>query len=66
LNRFNIPLKHAHASGHANGKQLRKIAEYIKPKKLFPIHTDRAEMFNKIIRKVKIVRPEVGKEIEIK
>jgi ribonuclease J len=66
LNRFNIPLKHAHASGHADGRQLKKIAEYIKPKQLFPIHTDRAEMFNKLIRKVRIVRPEVGKEIEIK
>lgn len=66
LNRFNIPLRHAHASGHADGKQLKKIAEYIKPKKLFPVHTDKSEMFNKIIRKVKIVKPEVGKEIEIK
>lgn len=66
LNRFNIPLRHAHASGHANGKQLKKIAEYIKPEKLFPIHTDKPGMFSKIIKKVKIVRPKIGKEIVIK
>jgi len=30
------------------------------------IHTDKAEMFNRLIRKVKIVMAEVGKEIEIK
>jgi len=29
-------------------------------------HIDRTEMFNKLIRKVKIVRPEVEKETEIK
>jgi ribonuclease J len=63
LKKFNIPLKHAHASGHADGKQLKKIAEEIKPKVLFPVHTEKPEMFGKIIKKVKIVMPEVGKEI---
>ncbi|MEM2896178.1 MAG: LAGLIDADG family homing endonuclease [Candidatus Bathyarchaeia archaeon] len=66
LNRFKIPIKHAHASGHADSKQLKKIAEEIKPKMLFPIHTEKPEMFKMLIRKVKIVKPEVGKGIEIK
>jgi len=45
---------------------LKKIAEDIRPKELFPVHTDKPEMFSKLIKKVKIVRPEVGKEIKIK
>jgi ribonuclease J len=61
LEKFKIPLKHAHASGHADSKQLKRIAEEINPKKLFPIHTDKPNMFSKIIKKVKIVHPELGK-----
>jgi ribonuclease J len=61
LEKFKIPLKHAHASGHADSKQLKRIAEEINPKKLFPIHTDKPNMFSKIIKKVKIVYPELGK-----
>lgn len=66
LNRFKIPLRHAHASGHADGRQLKRIAEFIGPKVLYPIHTDRAEMFSRIIKKVKIERPKLGKTIEIR
>ncbi|MEM5772895.1 MAG: MBL fold metallo-hydrolase [Candidatus Aenigmatarchaeota archaeon] len=66
LKKFEIPLKHAHASGHANAIQLKKIAEGILPKKIFPVHTERPELFGKLTKKVKIIKPEIGKEIEIK
>ena len=46
-----------------DAKQLKSIAEFIKPKKLIPIHTDKAELFKRIRRKVKIVRT---KRMEIK
>jgi len=65
LNRFKMPIKHAHASGHANGKQLKQIIEEVKPKRLFPIHTDKPELFKKIT-KFKTVLPEVGRSIKIK
>lgn len=65
LNRFDIPLKHAHASGHADSRQLKAIAERIKPKRLYPIHTDKAEMFGRLIRRVKVERTESGKEIQL-
>jgi ribonuclease J len=64
LERFKIPLRHAHASGHADGRQLKKIAQEIKPKQLFPVHTDKPEMFGKIIKKVKVIYPELGKSYE--
>jgi len=66
LRHFGLKLYQAHASGHVDVRQLKKIAEYIKPKKLFPIHTDRAEMFKKLIgKKVKVIQPEIGKTIVI-
>jgi ribonuclease J len=60
LEKFKMNMRQAHASGHANGKQLKKIAEFVKPDKLFPIHTDKPEMFKKIIKE-KIILPELGK-----
>jgi ribonuclease J len=66
LEKFKIPLKHAHASGHADAKQLKKIAEFIKPKQLYPVHTDKPEMFKKLIgKKVRVVLPEIGKAVMI-
>jgi len=59
LNKFNIPLEHAHAGGHANGEQLKEIVETIKPKQLFPIHTEDAGMFKQLIRE-NIVIPQYG------
>ena len=61
IDRFKMSIKHAHASGHADGKQLKEIAETVKPGNLFPVHTDKPEMFKKLI-KGKIVLPELGKE----
>jgi ribonuclease J len=34
-----------HASGHASGKELQEFIDNIKPKKLIPIHTERADLF---------------------
>jgi ribonuclease J len=66
LNHFGIQYYHFHASGHAPGIDIVEMVNEINPKILIPIHTDKAEMFNRLIRKVNIVRAEVGKEIEIK
>jgi hypothetical protein len=41
---------------HLDAKQLKSIAEFIKPKRLISIHTDKAKLFKRIRRKVKIVR----------
>jgi len=66
LNHFKMKFHQVHASGHISPKELKEVVKKINPKQLFPIHTDRPEMFNRLIKKVRIVRPIVGKEIEIK
>jgi ribonuclease J len=66
LDHFGIQYYHFHASGHAPGVDIVEMINEVNPKILIPVHTDKAEMFNRIIRKVNIVKPEVGKEIEIK
>jgi ribonuclease J len=60
LERFGIPLEHAHASGHADAEQLKTIIEGIKPKKVYPIHTEKPELFKKLVKKVKVEKPESG------
>lgn len=41
----NIPLSHAHTSGHASILDLKRLAKAIAPKVLVPIHTFNAEKF---------------------
>ncbi|MEM5835975.1 MAG: MBL fold metallo-hydrolase [Candidatus Aenigmatarchaeota archaeon] len=65
LNKFKIPFKHVHASGHADISQLKKIAEGISPKKIFPIHTERPDLFINLTKKAKVIIPEVGRGIEV-
>ena len=39
LGALNIPLEHAHTSGHASIKDLKRLASAVAPKMLVPIHT---------------------------
>ena len=64
LDKFNIPLKKAHAGGHANGPQLKDIADAISPKQLFPIHTEKAGMFKDIVEG-NVTIPELGRNYEL-
>ena len=41
----NIPLKHAHTSGHASIGDLKRLAKAVAPKMLVPIHTFEADQF---------------------
>lgn len=52
-----------HASGHASGKELKELVQQINPVQLFPIHTKRPELFQKI--GVRTVEVEYGKEISL-
>jgi mRNA degradation ribonuclease J1/J2 len=36
-----------HASGHASGPEIFETIDRIKPKQVFPIHTENPEMFQK-------------------
>jgi len=47
LKHFNLPTHQIHASGHANGIEIREMIKEIRPKKLIPIHTEKPELFFK-------------------
>jgi ribonuclease J len=47
LRHFNLPMHQIHASGHANGIEIREMIKEIGPKKLIPIHTENPELFFK-------------------
>ena len=49
LNHYGLPQYHVHVSGHITPLQLRKKLEEIKPKKIFPVHCEKPELFNRFI-----------------
>jgi len=44
---FKMHFHQLHASGHINKNQLVSMIDYIKPKKLFPVHTENQQLFKK-------------------
>jgi ribonuclease J len=53
---FNLKFVQSHCSGHICGKDLKKLIEEIRPKSLYPIHTEHPEMFRNLNIKNKIVK----------
>jgi ribonuclease J len=60
---FDLKREHAHCSGHAPGNDLKEIVKEIKPKELFPVHTDYPERFRDF--KPHTVRIKNGKRYKI-
>ncbi|HKV90346.1 MAG TPA: MBL fold metallo-hydrolase [Thermoplasmata archaeon] len=58
LEHFGLSFHQYHASGHASGPELRAIVEAIRPKAVFPIHTEHPEAFEGWAPRT--VRPELG------
>jgi ribonuclease J len=52
LDHFQIRFHQLHASGHMNRQQLTELINRIKPKQLFPIHTENPELFKKAHKNV--------------
>jgi ribonuclease J len=52
----NIPLDHAHTSGHASIVDLKRLAEAVAPKMLVPIHTYEPEQFPEHFKAVSLKR----------
>jgi ribonuclease J len=48
LNHFKIKFHQLHASGHMNRRQLAELISHIRPKRLFPVHTENPQLFKKI------------------
>ncbi len=56
LRHFKINFHQLHASGHMNRNQLANLINYIKPKQIFPIHTENPSLFKKVNKNVNLVR----------
>ncbi len=49
LDHFGLPMYHIHCSGHIMPSELKKNIERIKPKKLFPIHTEHPALYGRYV-----------------
>ncbi|MEA2089593.1 MAG: MBL fold metallo-hydrolase [Thermoproteota archaeon] len=56
LDHFGIRFHQLHASGHMNRQQLTDLINYIKPKRIFPIHTENQQLFKKISNNVQMIK----------
>jgi len=67
LRRYGLPQYHAHVSGHIMPLQLKTILKEIKAAKIFPIHTENAELFASFMRdlKGKVILTEKEKQYTI-
>jgi mRNA degradation ribonuclease J1/J2 len=64
LDHFKMRFHQLHASGHMNRRQVTSLINYIKPKKVFPIHTENQHLFKKLPQRVQTV--ECGKTYKLK
>jgi ribonuclease J len=63
LDHFKIKFHQLHASGHLNRRQLTDLINYIKPKRIFPVHTENPELFRTLNKNAHLV--EYGKKYTI-
>ncbi len=56
LSHFGLRFHQLHASGHLNRDQIRNLVSEVAAKKVFPIHTENADLFNKTCKNVRITK----------
>jgi len=56
LNHFKMQFHQLHASGHLNREQLTSLINTIKPKRIFPIHTENQQLFKKTSSNVQTIK----------
>jgi len=56
INFFNLKFVQSHCSGHIYGANLKELIEKIKPKTLFPVHTEKPGNFRKLSMKTIMVK----------
>lgn len=64
LNHFKMHFHQVHASGHMSKDQLVEMVQYIKPAKVFPVHTENQQLFKSYCNNVQLI--EQGKEYSLK
>jgi len=67
LNYYGLPQYHIHVSGHIMPLQLKKLLKEIDAAKIFPVHTENAELFAKFVNdlKSKVVVTEKGRKYTV-
>jgi len=67
LSHYGLPQYHVHVSGHIMPLQLKSFLKEINASKIFPVHTENAELFAKFVGDLKseVVLAEKEKEYEI-
>jgi ribonuclease J len=53
LSHYGLPQYHVHVSGHIMPLQLKKALKEINAKRIFPVHTESADLFAKFVRDLK-------------
>ena len=53
LSHYGLPQYHVHVSGHIMPLQLKRALSQINAKKIFPVHTEKAELFARFMRDLK-------------
>lgn len=56
LGHFDVQFFQSHCSGHINGDDLKELITTVHPKKLYPIHTEHPELFQKLPSKTSMVK----------
>jgi len=56
LDHFKMRFHQLHASGHMNRHQLTDLINRIKPKRIFPIHTENQQLFKKKCSNVQTIK----------
>jgi ribonuclease J len=56
MNHFNIKFVQSHCSGHINGSDLYELIESVKPKTVYPIHTEHPDLFKKLKMATQMVK----------
>ena len=66
LDHFGLPMYHIHCSGHIMPSELKTNIQRIKPRKLFPIHTDHPGLYAKYVADLAIIEsPLRGRRYEL-
>jgi len=63
IDHFGMKFHQLHASGHLSGKQVASLIHTIKPKKVFPIHTENQHLFKRFAPQTQMV--EYGKTYKL-
>ncbi|UCH71670.1 MAG: MBL fold metallo-hydrolase [Thermoplasmatales archaeon] len=56
LNHFDLKFVQSHCSGHISGSDLYELIETVKPKTVYPIHTEHPDMFKKLSMQTTIIQ----------